>query len=157
MVVIGIFFLFLSLVGLESRKLYVILQPLWMDIRSSTTRCSGLSKSGRAQKGLTPLRPICAINSVLKSIPLEELVGLVNEPLTKTAQILDFDKRRGSVTDDEVLDFLHEKYGINNAVDLQHYSKERRNDILRDCKDFGATIRQLSRLTDLGEKVIRNA
>ena len=35
---------------------------------------------------------ICAINSVLKSIPLEELVGLVNEPLTKTAQILDFDK-----------------------------------------------------------------
>ena len=51
---------------------------------------------------------ICAINSVLKSIPLEELVGLVNEPLTKTAQILDFDKRRGSVTDDEVLDFLHE-------------------------------------------------
>ena len=76
---------------------------------------------------------------------------------TKTAQILDFDKRRGSVTDDEVLDFLHEKYGINNAVDLQHYSKERRNDILRDCKDFGATIRQLSRLTDLGEKVIRNA
>lgn len=100
---------------------------------------------------------ICAINSVLKSIPLEELVGLVNEPLTKTAQILDFDKRRGSVTDDEVLDFLHEKYGINNAVDLQHYSKERRNDILRDCKDFGATIRQLSRLTDLGEKVIRNA
>lgn len=112
---------------------------------------------GRAQRGLTLLHPICSIKAVLKSIPLEELVGLVNEPLAKTAQILDFDKRRGSVTDDELLGFLHEKYGINNVPDLQNYSRERRNDILHDCKDFGATIRQLARLTELGEKVIRNA
>ena len=73
------------------------------------------------------------------------------------AQVLDFDKRRGSVTDDEIMEYLTENYGLRNPADLQLYSKERRNDILNACKTIGATIRQLSRLTGFSERIVRDA
>jgi len=37
------------------------------------------------------------------------------------------------------------------------YTKECRNEILQATKEFGASIKQLSRLTGIGEKIIRNA
>jgi REP element-mobilizing transposase RayT/uncharacterized Zn finger protein (UPF0148 family) len=113
--------------------------------------------STRTQKGLTPLCPVCDVAVVLGKIPMEELQELVNEPLRKTAQILDFDKRRGSLTNDEIVEFLTDNYGLRNPVDLQLYSKERRNDILRACKELGASIRQLSRLTGFSERIVRDA
>ena len=88
---------------------------------------------------------------------MEELQALVNEPLSKTAQILDFDKRRGSVTNDEIVGYLTDNYGLRLPTDLQLYCKERRNDILRACKEFGATIRQLSKLTGFSERIVRDA
>ena len=109
------------------------------------------------QRGQAPLCPICAVPSVLRRIPFGELQELVNEPLPKMAQVLDFDKRRGSVTDDEIMEYLTENYGLRNPADLQLYSKERRNDILNACKTIGATIRQLSRLTGFSERIVRDA
>ena len=88
---------------------------------------------------------------------MEELQELVNEPLRKTAQILDFDRRRGAVTNEEIIEYLCDNYGLRLPADLQLYSKERRNDILRACKEFGATIRQLSKLTGFGERIVRDA
>ena len=115
------------------------------------------SASQRTQKGQAPLCPICRVSSVLNRIQFDELQKLVNEPLPKMAKVLDFDKRKGSVTDDDIAEFLTSNYGLRNPVDLQLYDKERRNDILSSCKSFGATIRQLSRLTGFSERIIRNA
>lgn len=111
----------------------------------------------RTQRGQALVCPICDVSAVLRRIPIEELQELVNEPLRKTAQILDFDKRRGSVTNDEIIGYLADNYGLRHPVDLQLYSKERRNDILRDCKELGASIRQLSRLTGFSERIVRDA
>lgn len=109
------------------------------------------------QKGLTPLCPVCDVSAVLRRIPMEELQALVNEPLPKTAQILDFDRRKGSVTNEEIGTFLSDNYGLRHPLDLQLYTKERRNDILHACKEFGATIRQLSKLTGFSERIVRDA
>ena len=111
----------------------------------------------RTQKGLTPLCPICAVPVVLKRIPLEELQGLVDEPLPKATQILDFDKRKGSLTNDELAEYLMSNYGLHHPSDLQLYSRERRDEILHACKENGATIRQLSRMTGFSERIVRNA
>jgi hypothetical protein len=101
--------------------------------------------------------PVCDVAAVIRRIPIEELQELVNEPLRKTAQILDFDRRRGSVTNDEIMTYLSDDYGLRHPMDLQLYSRERRNDILRACKEFGASIRQLSKVTGFSERIVRNA
>lgn len=100
---------------------------------------------------------VCSINPVFKRIAREELIEMVNEPLPKTVSILDFDKRKGSVTDDEISEYLTDTYGLRHPCDLQLYSRERRNDILHAAKQNGATIRQLSRLTGLSERIVRDA
>ena len=100
---------------------------------------------------------ICAVSSVLRRIPIEDLIELVNAPLPKMAQVLDFDKRRGSLTDEDLVEYLADKYSLRHPTDLQLYTKERRNEILHTCKEMGATIRQLSRLSGFTERVVRDA
>ena len=100
---------------------------------------------------------ICSVSIVLKRIPIDELQMLVEDPLPKTVQVIDFDRRRGSLPDSDVVEFFTETYGLRHPCKLQLYSKERRNDILRAAKEYGASIKQLSRLTSIGEKIIRNA
>ena len=100
---------------------------------------------------------ICSVSAILRWKPIEELRELVNEPLPKTIQVIDFDRRKGSVDDCDVVEFLGETYGLRHPSDLQLYTKERRNEILQATKEFGASIKQLSRLTGIGEKIIRNA
>ena len=75
-------------------------------------------------KGSASLCPVCDVTAVLKRIPIEELQELVNEPLRKTEQIVDFDRRRGSVTNEEIMEYLSYDYGLRHPTDLQLYSKE---------------------------------
>lgn len=111
----------------------------------------------KTQRGQAPVCPVCDVAAVIRRIPIEELQELVNEPLRKTAQILDFDRRRGSVTNDEIMAYLSDTYGLRHPMDLQLYNRERRNDILRACKEIGASIRQLSKLTGFSERIVRDA
>lgn len=100
---------------------------------------------------------ICRTLSVLSRMPFNELRELVNEPLPKTVRVLDYDKCNSFATDDEVRDYLREKYGLRVPTDIQLLSKDRRDDIIHDIKEFGATIRQLERLTGIGFSIIRRA
>ena len=43
------------------------------------------------------------------------------------------------------------------TTDLQLYYRERRNDILREAKQYGASIRQLVRLTGISFAIVRDA
>jgi hypothetical protein len=90
-------------------------------------------------------------------MPLDELRGLVYELLPQTASILDFDSGGAIKTDEEITDFLVGSYGLKHPADLQNYSRERRNDILRAAKEFGGSIRQLVRLTGISFGIIRKA
>lgn len=98
---------------------------------------------------------ICNTAQVLSRMSLPELRELVNDPLPKTTIVLDYDSGSQSKTDSEVKDFLIESFGLKQPSDLQLYSRERRNDILRAAKEYGASIRQLVRLTGISFALIR--
>jgi hypothetical protein len=51
--------------------------------------------------------------------------------------VIDFDRRKGSVNDCDVVAFLSETYGLRHPSDLQLYTKERRNEILQATKELG--------------------
>ena len=113
--------------------------------------------SWREYTGVVRRAPaVCSTSSVLKSITMDELDILVNEPLPKTLRILDFDKKQYSLSDEEVEEFLSSNYGLKRPGDIQLYIKSRRNEIIKAAKAYGASIRQLSRLTSISTSIIRN-
>ena len=101
--------------------------------------------------------PICRTSSVLKRMPITQLRDLVNEPLSKTVRILDYDKSNCFASDSEVRECLSERYGLRTPADIQLLGKDRRDEILHYAKEFGASIRQLERLTGIGFSIIRRA
>ena len=101
--------------------------------------------------------PVCTTQHVLTRIPIRELTELVNEPLPKALNILDFNNEMEQrVTDEKARQFLTELIGSPSATTLQHYDKEKRNEVVRQLKNFGASIRQISRLTGISEGIVRN-
>ena len=100
---------------------------------------------------------VCSVPVVLHRIPLDELKEQVHTPLPKAQQVLEFDRYRGFAPDEAVIDFLKSTYNIKRPKDLNLYTKERRNEILTAAKEFGASIRQLSRLTSISEYIISHA
>ncbi|MBO4720268.1 MAG: transposase [Prevotella sp.] len=100
---------------------------------------------------------ICNVSHVFARMPLAELKELVNEPLPKTTMILDYDSGDINRSDEEVKEFLSVSFGLRQPSDIQLYSRERRNDIIRAAKLYGASIRQLVRLTGISFSIIRTA
>ena len=100
--------------------------------------------------------PVCTTQHVLTRIPIRELTELVNEPLPKALNILDFNNEMEQrVTDEKARQYLSELMGGASASTLQHYDKEERNRIIKHLKDYGASIRQISRLTGVSFGIIR--
>ena len=100
---------------------------------------------------------ICTIQPVLKLMPFADLRALVFELLPKASLILDFDNEGGRRSDDEIKAFFSETFGLRQPTDLQLYSRDRRLDILRMAKQYGASIRQLERMTGISFTIIRTA
>ena len=97
------------------------------------------------------------VSHVLNRMPLTELRELVNEPLPKTTVILDYDSGDISRSDEDVKEFFSVSFGIRQPSDMQLYSRDRRDDIIREAKLYGASIRQLFRLTGISFSIIRSA
>ena len=108
------------------------------------------------QKDMTCALPVCTTQHVVSTLPPEELSSLVNEMLPKSLNILDYGNDAAKrVSDDKVRDFVITTFGIDSAIALQHLPKEERNGMIIQMKHFGASIRQISRLTGISEGVIR--
>jgi len=99
---------------------------------------------------------ICDVRPVISRMPIDELRELVSDPLPKTTMILDFDSGRSNLSDDEVKEYLI-SFGLKQPTDIQLYNRERRDDILRDAKLYGASIRQLVRLTGISFYIVKEA
>ena len=100
--------------------------------------------------------PICTTQHVFARLSAEDLTALVNEPLSKTLKILDFDNEMAiRLSDDKVREFLLTACGVTNVVDIQHFPKETRNDIIKQLRDYGASIRQITRIIGISEGIIR--
>ncbi len=89
-------------------------------------------------------------------MPINELREFISDPLPKTTLILDLDSGRKILSDEEVKDYLI-SFGLRQPADLQLYSRERRLEILFEAKQYGASIRQLVRLTGISFYVVKEA
>lgn len=107
--------------------------------------------------GTTANRPcICKTSAVISRISTSDLLALIDEPLKGCMNILDVESPEAvSHSDSELKDFLNTTHGIANPLMIQSLEKVRRNYILKSTKDFGAGIRQLSRLTGVSYGVIQ--
>jgi len=100
---------------------------------------------------------VCAVSSVLQRIPYKELASYVYEPMPKAQRILDFDNDTCvRITDDYVREFVRSEFGLH-ITDIQHIEKNRRNEMLQKVLEFGASIRQLSRMTGVSRKLVEKA
>lgn len=97
---------------------------------------------------------VCSVSQVMERLPIEDLCEMVNDPLPKATQVLDLEEGIRSRNDGEVTDFL-KLLGLGKPSDLMLYASGRRNDILSAARNYGATIRQLSRLTGISIGIIR--
>ena len=101
--------------------------------------------------------PVCTTQHVLGRIAKNDLIELVNDPLPKALNILDFNNEMEQrVTDEKARQFLTELLGGASVSSLQHFEKDERNAVISQLKSFGASIRQISRLTGVSEGIVRN-
>jgi REP element-mobilizing transposase RayT len=97
---------------------------------------------------------ICSTQPVVSRMPLEDLRALVFEPLPKTTVILDIDNDKRRKSDEDVCQFLIEEFGLRHVQDILLLSKERQKDAIRLVRDYGASIRQIERLTGISFSII---
>ncbi len=57
--------------------------------------------------------------------------------------------------DPEAIDFIKRISGVQSPLEIQGFEKEKRNDIIKKCKEEGLSIRQIERLTGISFGVIR--
>lgn len=97
---------------------------------------------------------ICSTKPVTNRMPLNELRDLVFEPLPNTACVLDIENERRRRTDEEVCQLLVSKFGLRQVQDVLLLTRERQKDVIRVAREFGASIRQIERLTGVGYSII---
>ena len=79
---------------------------------------------------------------------------LVETPLGEHVSCLEYeDERSRSMSDDQVMLYLFEEFGISDGQQLQRLDKEHRNDILYALLSRRAGVRQLQRLTGIGKNI----
>ena len=102
--------------------------------------------------------PFCAAKSVLSRISLDVLTELVNEPLSKSKSSLDFDNEIAQRVNDNMINaFLRDECGLNNPKDILSLPLATRRSILKKVRAFGGSIRQISRITGIGESIVKRA
>ena len=99
---------------------------------------------------------VCNVKQVLGRMPFEELRNLVFELLPKSTVILDFDNASKQKTDNDIRDYLISTHHLRDTTDIALYSRDRQENIIHAAKKYGASIRQLSRLTGISIGIIRN-
>lgn len=70
---------------------------------------------------------------------------------------IDVGKTHSRTTDDEALIFARSLVGEYDFQHIREFEKPKRNSILRQLKENRLSLRQIGRLTGLGENVVRNA
>lgn len=102
--------------------------------------------------GLLPT--LCYTRAVLKRITLDELKGLVDEAIEGEITDVEYttDER---LTDDDIRLYMQALWQLDHPADLQKKGKLERNEILAGAIQYGAPLRQLSRLTGISYGVIQ--
>jgi len=91
---------------------------------------------------------------VVKRISLDDLKELVDESLDDDITDVEYttDER---LTDDGISQFLRNRWQLAHPTDLQKKEITERNEILAEAIEYGAPLRQLSRLTGISYGIIQ--
>ena len=97
---------------------------------------------------------ICNVKPIFNRMAFEELSALVLEPLPNTLAVLDIDNERKRKTDEEVCKFIVSEFGLRNAQETTLLSREKQREIISTARFFGASIRQIERITGISFSII---
>lgn len=91
---------------------------------------------------------------MVKRISLDDLKELVDESLDDDITDVEYttDER---LTDDGISQFLRNRWQLAHPTDLQKKEITERNEILAEAIQYGAPLRQLSRLTGISYGIIQ--
>ena len=97
---------------------------------------------------------ICDTYSVLKRLDAENVYEWVTMPVNDD-YILDIDSKTSSmITDDELKSYIIGTTGLTTSQDVSVLPKEVRNRILKDLCNYGASVRQIARVTSVAYGVV---
>ncbi len=101
--------------------------------------------------------PVCQPDHVRSLMPLEKLTALIKDPLPENLDILNFNNGNSvKISDEMVSEILTSLCGNSSFTTIQQNNKEVRNAIIRQLRYFGASIRQIARLTGISPSQVRN-
>ncbi len=99
--------------------------------------------------------PVCHPDHVLESMSLEELKELVNDPLPRDLNIMGAVVNKPVIVTEKALEeFFATICNPSDFTEIKRHDKEKRNDILRQLRKFGGSLRQISRITGVSIGVI---
>ena len=76
----------------------------------------------------------------------------VNEPLADDVYCLDIEgSSRRRPSDDQIWLKIKDQTGVTNSTSFQQLDENKREEIFLELKDCGASLRQLERLTGIGQ------
>ena len=103
------------------------------------------------------LFPVCTVSHVLERVSRADLIELVNTPLAKTVAVLEHDTQsiKTGMSDEEVIEYLKTRHGINAATEIAYLNKGIQSDVIKDLRHQGAGLRQLVRLTGISYGILR--
>ena len=100
---------------------------------------------------------ICKTSPVIKRLDKTNLYEFVTMPVDSN-NILDIDYGIGvNITDDDIKGKIAEISGLQLPTEVQNLAKSERNTILKQLCEYGANIRQISRVTGISYGVIYRA
>ena len=100
--------------------------------------------------------PVCYTKTVLDRFSFGALEEIVNDQLPQTKRILDFDNDTSvRMPDDKVRNYIHLACEVDMLSDVQKMPQEQRNEILKRALRYGASIRQISRVTGVSRGIIQ--
>jgi len=68
---------------------------------------------------------------------------------------LDYDQQDIRLNDTDADNFIRSISGVRNPSEIQQFEKDKRNEVIKECKEKGLSIRQIERLTGVSLGVIR--
>ena len=96
--------------------------------------------------------PVCTTSAVTSRIGLEELKALVDEPLAKSAAVLEFEKDDGDkerIAEEKFRVFLDDNFEIADPRSFRDLPESRRKEIVQAAHQQGFSIRRLAHFTGL--------
>ena len=124
-------------------------------LKIQKTTIPSSSASAMHRSSIHPRKNVCPIAATTMRMPL--CSELVEPPLGENISYLEYeDERSRSMSDDQVMLYLFEEFGISDGQQQQRLDKEQRNAILSALLSRHAGVRQLQRLTGIGKNIISN-